>query len=309
VAAVLLRKKRPVFAFGIAFFIVGQLLESTMLPLELAFEHRNYLPSYGLLLAAADMVRALDIRGFAKAAIGIVVVVLFALVLRLYVERWASYPKLMEYAAQTHPTSPQVMATIAGSLTAQGRYRDAIDLLATRPTLGGRFQTLYILCLRDHRLSRGSLQDVESSMLHPLDPYAVTGLVELAREGLDDNCSFDRDEFLQLADTALQRGIRDTAGRFKVHLYKAHYLWAMRRRDAAIREALAAQEVIPTDPVALFLATEWRISLGRMVEAKNSYDQAVRIAKASDKDYGTYIKDVGKMFAEPGLAAHWLKGD
>ena len=146
-------------------------------------------------------------------------------------------------------------------------------------------------------------------MRHPLDPYAVTGLVELARDMWLHHFRQDTVRQHPAARDGPGRGIRDTAGRFKVHLYKAHYLWAMRRRDAAIREALAAQEVIPEDPVALFLATEWRISLGRMDEAKNSYDQAVRIAKASDKDYGTYIKDVGKMFAEPGLAAHWLKGD
>ena len=37
---------KPV-AFGIAFFLGGHLLESTVLPLELYYEHRNYLPSFG----------------------------------------------------------------------------------------------------------------------------------------------------------------------------------------------------------------------------------------------------------------------
>ena len=43
-------KKKPIFAFGGGFFIAGHLLESTSLPLELAFEHRNYLPGVGVLL-------------------------------------------------------------------------------------------------------------------------------------------------------------------------------------------------------------------------------------------------------------------
>lgn len=45
------RHRRPLICFGILFFFAGQVMESTVLPLELAFEHRNYLPDYGLILA------------------------------------------------------------------------------------------------------------------------------------------------------------------------------------------------------------------------------------------------------------------
>jgi tetratricopeptide (TPR) repeat protein len=38
-------KKRPILAVGILFFFFNHLVESTILPLELVFEHRNYLPS------------------------------------------------------------------------------------------------------------------------------------------------------------------------------------------------------------------------------------------------------------------------
>jgi hypothetical protein len=43
-------------AFGILFFVADHRLESTLIPLELAFEHRNYLPSLGLILAAANLI-------------------------------------------------------------------------------------------------------------------------------------------------------------------------------------------------------------------------------------------------------------
>lgn len=49
-AASLLRKRRPWFSFGVAFFLLGHLLTSSTIPLELAFEHRNYLPLLGILL-------------------------------------------------------------------------------------------------------------------------------------------------------------------------------------------------------------------------------------------------------------------
>lgn len=44
-------KKQPVAAFGILFFLLGHSIESSVLALELVHEHRNYLPSYGLLFA------------------------------------------------------------------------------------------------------------------------------------------------------------------------------------------------------------------------------------------------------------------
>jgi hypothetical protein len=50
VVAVLARKKAPLFACGILFFFAGHALESTVWPLEIAYEHRNYLPMYGLVL-------------------------------------------------------------------------------------------------------------------------------------------------------------------------------------------------------------------------------------------------------------------
>ncbi len=51
ISAFLCKAKLPLFSFGISWFFVGHLLESTFIPLELIFEHRNYLPSFGLILA------------------------------------------------------------------------------------------------------------------------------------------------------------------------------------------------------------------------------------------------------------------
>jgi len=45
VAAWTQRRRHPAFALAILFFFAGQLLESTVVPLELYFEHRNYLPA------------------------------------------------------------------------------------------------------------------------------------------------------------------------------------------------------------------------------------------------------------------------
>lgn len=53
VAALLLRNRLPVFTFAILWFLAGHSMESSFLPLELVYEHRNYLPSLGIIIFIA----------------------------------------------------------------------------------------------------------------------------------------------------------------------------------------------------------------------------------------------------------------
>ena len=50
-AAAVCYRRAPMVTLGILFFFAGHSMESTILPLELVHEHRNYLPVYGILLA------------------------------------------------------------------------------------------------------------------------------------------------------------------------------------------------------------------------------------------------------------------
>jgi len=61
-AAWLLRKSWPVVTFGIALFLAGHLVESTTVPLEVYFPHRNYIPAIGLYLAIAYPLFVLAVR-------------------------------------------------------------------------------------------------------------------------------------------------------------------------------------------------------------------------------------------------------
>ncbi len=52
-AAVAYRRRWPLFALAVLWFLTGHILESTVLSLELYFEHRNYLPIVGPVYAVA----------------------------------------------------------------------------------------------------------------------------------------------------------------------------------------------------------------------------------------------------------------
>jgi len=45
--------KRPIVSFSIFFYFINHIIESTILPLEIIFEHRNYLPSFFLFFPVA----------------------------------------------------------------------------------------------------------------------------------------------------------------------------------------------------------------------------------------------------------------
>lgn len=57
--AFFLRRRLPLVTLGIAWFYFGHALESSIIPLELAYEHRNYLPGLGILLAMIALIRQL----------------------------------------------------------------------------------------------------------------------------------------------------------------------------------------------------------------------------------------------------------
>lgn len=57
--ALLWRKAHPLFALGILFFYGGHAIASNVVGLELAFEHRNHFPLFGLILAAGDLLHTL----------------------------------------------------------------------------------------------------------------------------------------------------------------------------------------------------------------------------------------------------------
>jgi len=52
-------RKRPLLSFAIFFFFLNHIVESTIIPLELVFEHRNYLPSLFLFVPVAAGIKSL----------------------------------------------------------------------------------------------------------------------------------------------------------------------------------------------------------------------------------------------------------
>ncbi len=67
VIAIIISKKKPLIAYCILFFFVNHLIEGSIIPLELIFEHRNYLPSIFFFVPVAIVsVSVLDFFAYKK---------------------------------------------------------------------------------------------------------------------------------------------------------------------------------------------------------------------------------------------------
>ena len=110
VAGYLCRKKLPLISLGAGWFLLGHSMESTIFPLELAFEHRNYLPSIGpLLIVALAIVNLGKLRTRMRldyiAGAGAVLCLLLMLIIRS--SYWKNEVDLSAYQWVNHPHSPR----------------------------------------------------------------------------------------------------------------------------------------------------------------------------------------------------------
>ena len=122
------RRAWPLFAFGVLFFYGSHLLESTVLNLELYFEHRNYLAAAFLL---PPLLLALRER-LGTAAFAIVALLMIATLAgftRYTAGIWASYPAIVEASAQKAPLSARAQQQYALILYNDRRYEEALQVV------------------------------------------------------------------------------------------------------------------------------------------------------------------------------------
>ena len=113
--AVAVRKRLPLLSLGILWFFAGHLVESTVLPLELAFEHRNYLPLFGLIFGiAATLYTLARRRGEGRLVVAMLVIgtVAMAAATAVRASDWGDELSFARSEARHHPQSPRALAEL-----------------------------------------------------------------------------------------------------------------------------------------------------------------------------------------------------
>lgn len=107
--AIMRARQYPVIALSVLWFISGHALESSIFPLQIAYEHRNYLPSLGIIFAIVLYIRILMNKVSNANVLRYTMPFLLILILgystwsRAYT--WSNISILAESEARNHPDS------------------------------------------------------------------------------------------------------------------------------------------------------------------------------------------------------------
>lgn len=130
VLAFLWRKRFPLLLFCLLFFLVAHSMESTVIPLEMVFEHRNYLPSIALCLLLPvvlfQLVERLQRPRFRVVIASILVTLSVLLLLR--VSAWSDEFSLARHNVVNHEHSPRAHFFYGNVLFRQFREAKSGDL-------------------------------------------------------------------------------------------------------------------------------------------------------------------------------------
>lgn len=280
------RNKLPILSFGILFFFAGHALESTIFPLEITFEHRNYLPMFGLLFAAMFYL-LYPLRYTSNLRLRQVAAVLFIGILSYYTyARAVSWSNSFEQAkdeVEHHPRSARDNGNMANSLanivtadpaTNDFYYAHAIDYF-TRATSADRNYTTGLVSQLMLSAERGK----------PLDPSWIGELRNRLQNSYLDNdvgntlallvtckfkevCQFQNDDLYALLQAALSNPTVVAGKRSLVYSALSYYhIDIARNYQAAIDDMRQSVAFAPQEP-------QFRYNLIKVLIALNRFDEA-----------------------------------
>lgn len=146
IAAVCVIKHRswPLLVFAVAWFLGGHLMESTTLPLELYFEHRNYLPMVGVMIAAGIAFASVPSKKVHRVTCIAVMawLAMSAAMLWKTAPMWGSQRLLSGIWASEHPNSLRAVEMLAKEQFERGDIDTARKTLTDSMSKGPEFGTL-----------------------------------------------------------------------------------------------------------------------------------------------------------------------
>lgn len=303
--AIAVRKKQPLVSFGIFWFFGGHLLESTFIALEIAYEHRNYLPLLGIIVA---MVGVID-YGCTKIKhnklwwIIPVAALAFGWITYLRATQWADANSFYRYEALHHPDSARIHAGMAILLEAQGRLDEAIDALKhaaeIEPYETGYLLQMHLLSAREGKLL-GPAEQKKTLELLATEPLSATTFlsIEHITECVQTSC--------ELLSTRLEQWLRVILDRKRLQGDRSYYYYALglslvsqNRIEEAIKAFERSYQIDPLYLHPLFALADIYVQRKQTAEAERVLAQ-LRIANQGnphprDREISLVAADIEKL--------------
>ncbi|WP_144244472.1 hypothetical protein [Pseudohaliea rubra] len=218
--------KGGVVGFSLAFYFIAHSLETSFLPLEVYFEHRNYLPSVGLAVLCVFFIAGGISRGFKlNVPFALPSLFLFSVVTAFstfsYAHEWSSYRNLVSHHLQGHPRSSRANSDFALVVAGSGDLERAavhIDraieysrISKSSKPMGDADRVILKVaaaCLSNRRLDQALLDISKLSLDNAILSGGVNLLTRMFRDSACTNgkWSLISDWLFRLVESTLQNG-------------------------------------------------------------------------------------------------------
>ncbi len=181
--AIILRHRVPILSFSILWFLTGHIIESSFLGLEIAFEHRNYLPGIGVILGMSWCALTLyqqqeKLRPIFRLT-GIFILILLITLTLIRNHQWSTAWEHIETEIRHHPLSYRANDKLAKELMKVGKFSEAGIVLqnikhTTRPFANHYFNLLSTKHIAKQGLSEEFYREMEDALANQrVHPYIL----------------------------------------------------------------------------------------------------------------------------------------
>ncbi len=149
------RRRFPLITYGGIWFFLNLIIESTVVPLELVFEHRLYLPSIGFFLfivvacvwILGRLLGKLNSSEFLKVSWSAFFIIASVLTLLTFQrnEAWQSFVSFNQDAVEKAPGNPRAHANLAVAYGRSGKYDEAIKEAEIAISVGKPYREKYMV--------------------------------------------------------------------------------------------------------------------------------------------------------------------
>jgi len=175
-------KKYPIAAFAFLWFLIAHLIEGSVIPLELKFEHRNYVPLAGLIFGAVLLTEKCSTNKWRLYIVGLFAFICVAIT-SMSVLRWSKPLFQAEIWRNDNPASSRASQHAASLWLSNGFLEQALNTveasLANHPNnVTLNIQFLYMNC-RNNEFTIEDLSRIEEPLSNGVVDYAIPSTLKL----------------------------------------------------------------------------------------------------------------------------------
>lgn len=288
-------RRQPVLAFGILWFLAGHLLESSLIPLELVYEHRNYLPGYGILFTLIYYLTQPNLYPETRRVrtLGTVTLLgLFTTITALRADQWRNLPNHIALEVAHHPQSAranfdagEAYHLIMKANPSAGYYHDEVRYFETalsisKNEIASHVALIIVSSEAGQPIKQRWLDDFAFRLEHrTFVPSQIGSIQYLVKCQLEQRCKLSDDAMVNLFESALRNHNLDRSDKADAYsLYGEYAAKQLGDRNKALSLFAAAAN---TDPRKLqyHLNIVWiLIEYGQYLQAQS----AINIIQGQD---------------------------